>query len=936
MKTNFTFIKDTRIDLFNHAKKAEQYAHSDPESTMVQLRIFAEKYVDEIYKDLYLTADPKADLFTKMTSSDFVNATEACVIDKLHVMRIKGNKAAHGKGASVDDALFLVKEAYFLSAWLYVAHDNGDLESLPEYSAPRLGIDLNKKSHQLEKELKLSSDALSIAKEELGSILAENTKLKQKLERTSEYSEMPDNSKVEQLLEKGRTLFNRIDFDMDETYRRTKMDDVFAEYDLTSGQAELVKSLDEFLNKSHNQSNVFLLKGYAGTGKTFITKGLTEYFKAIKRNYVLAAPTGKAAKVIANKTKSEAYTLHKTIYSFDKIGDYRTEDIDGTQTYKFYSKLAVNEDSVDTVYIVDEASMVSDIYNEAEFFRFGSGHLLKDFLRYINLDHNDHSKKVIFIGDDAQLPPIGMKNSPALDTNYLSNNYHLRTSAYELTEVVRQKSDSGVMYNAQMMRHALHDNVFNKLDIDLSYSDVVHVEYADLIDKYMESCNHKINAESIIIAHSNADVADYNYSVRSVFFPGHEKITPRDKVMAVTNSNAHGFFISNGDFGQVRRVISETEKRLIPLKIKSPENNKLIKEEITLNFLDVTLAFRNLEGDVKFFDAKIVENLLYSKEPSLSSVENKALYVDFCIRHPRLKPKTKEFTDTLMSDPYFNALRLKFGYAITCHKAQGSEWNNVFVKCKTHQNQLCADYFRWLYTAITRTSKNLYLMDEPHLRLSSGIEVVGRRETSSIQKVKNDPTTNEAPNQNIVKNEDFGTLYSPFLNNLLKTIQGIVEPHGISVLNILHQNYQQSYIFEVENSEVRINIFYNAKNKVSNLLAQAPSDLSAFLLTLLEPLKGAPILPSKPDPEGSFTINEPFLKEFHDELLKMLRTHDIQIYDLEQSQYCQRYSFMKNNEVAVFDIYYNKKKQVNKAEPKPSLSTSDLLIDEVANILPQG
>ena len=154
------------------------------------------------------------------------------------------------------------------------------------------------------------------------------------------------------------------------------------------------------------------MKGYAGTGKTFIIKGLTEYFREIRRNYILSAPRGKASKVIEEKTKSKAFTIHKTIYSNTDLKEYKSSEDD--RTYKFYFELARNKNSIDTIYIVDEASMVSNIYNEMEFFRFGSSFLLQDLMKYINLDQNDHNKKMIFIGDNAQLPPVGMNFLPAL------------------------------------------------------------------------------------------------------------------------------------------------------------------------------------------------------------------------------------------------------------------------------------------------------------------------------------------------------------------------------------------------------------------------------------------------------------------------------------------------------------------------------------------
>lgn len=948
--SNFNFISKTRHSLSLHASKAEKYAYSDPESTAVQLRIFAEKFVDAIYSDLSIPLNSNLDLFGKMTLPDFIDATEPCVVDKLHLLRSKGNRAAHGKGVSVDDALFLVKEAYFLSAWLFVAHDNGEVEQLLEFVPPVPGVDTQAHAQQLEQELRQSSEGLAAAKKELDALLEENKSLAERL--ALDNKPLTTDDSVGHLLEKGRALFDRIDFEMAETYRRTTMVDVFSEYSLNEGQTELVEGLDNFLNSPENKSNVFLLRGYAGTGKTFITKGLTEYFRAIRRNYILAAPTGKAAKVIANKTKSEAYTIHKTIYSFKDIGDYRVQGLDGSQTYKFYSKLAVNEDSVDTVYIVDEASMISDIYNEAEFFRFGSGHLLKDFLTYINLDHNDHSKKVIFIGDDAQLPPVGMNHSPALNGRYLSDTYNLDVSEFELTEVVRQKADSGVMDNAKILRDGLQKKVFNKLDFTLDKADIAHVEYGDLINRYMESCNQKISGNSIIIAHSNADVTDYNRAVRNVFFNGREEIAPGDKVMAINNSDAYGFFISNGDFGQVKQLNGESEISNVLLKKQRDGKKGVDSQVISLSFRNVTLAFRDFEGVVKVFNAKVIENLLYSKEPNLSSDESKALYVDFCIRHPKLIPNTKEFTDTLRSDPYFNALRVKFGYAITCHKAQGSEWEHVFVKCKTHQNQLTADYFRWLYTAITRTSNQLYVLDEPHLNLSSNMKVVGLPQTNNsiagdkrlnesvlpsqtppVHQTVNPQSVNPQPvaTQPVV-DETFGTSYSPFLANILSKIKELVVPHNVKVVNIDHANYQEAYYFDMAGEIIRVNVFYNGKEKVTNLLAHNPSGSAAFIISLLETLKGKVVMPAVSMSEHDFVFTETFLKEFHDELVDKFAPHNIVISNLVQNNYCQRYSFSKDGNTAVFDMYYNNKQQFNKTVPHPNLSTSIELLHEVASL----
>ena len=233
-------------------------------------------------------------------------------------------------------------------------------------------------------------------------------------------------------------------------------------YKLTNDQTELVLELERFINSS---SSVFLLKGYAGTGKTFMMKGLTDFFVNTNRSFKMAAPTGRAAKVISQKTKHKAYTIHKSIYSSKDLKEFKTKDESGTETFKFYYELKNNEDPLNTVYIIDESSMLSNVYSEGEFFRFGSGYLLKDLLKFINIDNNDQDKKIIFIGDNAQLPPVNMNFSPALDSNYLKENYNIYSSEFELTEVLRQNTNSGILHNATKLRQSLKSNLFNQIDI---------------------------------------------------------------------------------------------------------------------------------------------------------------------------------------------------------------------------------------------------------------------------------------------------------------------------------------------------------------------------------------------------------------------------------------------------------------------------------------
>ena len=682
--------------------------------------------------------------------------------------------------------------------------------------------------------------------------------------------------------------------------------DAFSKYDLNAGQTELVDRLDKFL--SIEDEPIFLLKGYAGTGKTFITKGLTEYFSAIGRNYLLAAPTGKASKVIAEKTNSPAYTIHKNIYSVKKLIEYRGEDeLDEDSTYKYYFGLRINELSVDTVYIVDEASMVSDNYSDHEFIRFGSGHLLRDFLKFVNLDQNDHSKKVIFIGDNAQLPPVGMSFSPALNGDYLLKEHNVRSVSYELTEVVRQKAESGVIHNSIKLRDSIKKEEFNQLNIDLDYPELCAVEFESFMEHYLESCQGAINDYSTVIAYSNADVALYNKRIREHFFPNQSMISSGDRVMVVKNSYDYGFFISNGEFGLIKKVLDESERRSVVLKRKDRVSKKVKEVGVSLVFKDVEIEFRDMDGTLHTFEAKILENLLYSEARELTSDETKALWVDFRKRHPHLKRGSLEFMETLQSDPYITALRLKFGYAITCHKAQGSEWNNVFVKCKNTMNQLSMGYFRWFYTAITRTADKLYLFDPPEKKLGGDIKMV---------KVKND--------------DDFGH------DHLLEKVRNLIAGKDIVIKDINKNKFQEAYTFNRGEDSVRVDIYYNGKNKVTSIRPELPNDLSKELKTLLEPVKGTVFQGSNQENED-IIFQEVFKNDFHARIDFLAKAKKIIIHSVFEQLYSQRYTFIRDGEKAVFDVYFNKNKRFTKCMPQMNFCSEERgpesLFDTVQEII---
>lgn len=482
----------------------------------------------------------------------------------------------------------------------------------------------------------------------------------------------------------------------------------FSNEQLTQGQQELLIKLQSFLQKSTD--SIFLLKGYAGTGKTHITAGITRYLMARNRGFVILAPTGKAANVISRKTRCAAYTIHRVIYNFheNKYEEQLIEDDVHQESPRTLSEVAINADDFDTVYIVDEASMVSDEYSQSDCCGFGSGYLLHDLIKYVN--PNGTSRKIIMIGDAAQLPPVGSSYSPALDEWVLNSRYNLKCQSYELTEVVRQKDKSGVMDNAKKIREELDRWDNHSFKFNTTGADVYRLSTYDFLKRYIEALTKKGagTEEAIIIAFTNKQIRKYNNYVRGMLFLPKTGIQVGEAVVCTCNHKIdRDNFISNGEFGKIKKVLPDVECRSVEVMDKVDGCFKPVV--VDLNFVVLQVEFINSFGELYLVTEKVLLNLLERSSPRPSSLENKALYVDFKKRNfINNKASHSDYIEAKLSDPYLNFLHLNFGYAITCHRAQGSEFKNVFVD--TYQGrQESEQYIRWLYTAITRTSDKLYI-----------------------------------------------------------------------------------------------------------------------------------------------------------------------------------------------------------------------------------
>ncbi|MGO4373135.1 ATP-dependent RecD-like DNA helicase [Paenibacillus sp. MCAF20] len=541
--------------------------------------------------------------------------------------------------------------------------------------------------------------------------------------------------------------------------------DFFDRAALTGSQAEAIAKLESFI---HGSNQAFVLKGYAGTGKTFMLSRLCEYFKAVDQPFRYIAPTGRAAKVLRKKTNQPASTIHSLVYQLDpKHSVLELEE----EQYKLLFRLRNNEDAMNTVYIVDESSMVSDTYSDNEHLKFGSGKLLSDLLAYIALDRS--RRKVIFIGDYAQLPPVNSRMSPALSIDYLADKHALACEHFELSDVYRQAQDSGILQASMRIRGELESASYSALTIQSNEKDIHEIPIERSVDVFSSRWSPADEESVILIAQTNDAVYKYNRAIRRRLGMNPSDIVQGDQLLVVKNTMVDGVPLFNGDFISVVRVSPNPEIRRIRLKGE--------EEEVKLSFRTVIVSLTGLNGEPLQVKTKVYENLLYSGEREIPQLEQRALMADFRMRNPHLKQKQELFSEMLRSDPYFNALQVKYGYAITGHKSQGGEWKSVIVDYRFSSSTRSEQYFRWAYTATTRAKSSLYTIYPPAIE--------------PLEDIRFD---------------------SDAVGQLAEGVADKLRHYNLLPSDIEYKPYQFIWHVRTENAEQRISVHYNAKLAISS------------------------------------------------------------------------------------------------------------------------
>ena len=452
-------------------------------------------------------------------------------------------------------------------------------------------------------------------------------------------------------------------------------------YKPTFEQEKVVKILADFLF-CREMDSLFLLKGYAGTGKTSLIGALVKTLDQLEQKCVLLAPTGRAAKVFAHYAGHPAFTIHKKIYRQRSFSN----ELDN---------FSINDNlHQHTLFIVDEASMIANDGLSGSM--FGTGRLLDDLVQYV---YSGQGCRLMLIGDTAQLPPVGEEESPALSANALKG-YGLKVYEGMLTEVVRQLSDSGILWNAtELRRYITEEDFFTLPPIRVEdFPDIKVIPGNELIEAITDSYDHVGLDETIVVCRSNKRANIYNKGIRNTILFREEELETGDLLMVAKNNYywTEGCkeidFIANGDIAEVRRVRRE-------------------REMYGFRFADVVLRFPDYD-DMEL-EVKLLLDTLHTDTPALPKEMNDKLfysvledYADITIKRERMKK--------MKSDPYYNALQVKYAYAVTCHKAQGGQWKRVFLdQGYMTEDMLSPDYFRWLYTAFTRATETLYLVNWP-------------------------------------------------------------------------------------------------------------------------------------------------------------------------------------------------------------------------------
>ena len=678
----------------------------------------------------------------------------------------------------------------------------------------------------------------------------------------------------------------------------------FQDLTLTDDQHNALEKIEKFLS---SDAQIFILKGYAGSGKTTLRKGLGSYLQEEKTQCQVMAHTGRAAKIL-RKNVGQGATIHKTIYALEDIHTEHLENEEtGEHSYLYHFPIKQEGDNKQRILIVDEASMVSNVKNEQEFFQFGTDILLADLLTYsrVRESHN----KIIFVGDPPQLPPVGSPISQALNTDFFEK-LGLEYMQAEMTQVVRQGNNL-ILKNATTIRKVIEQPIKSELVLDYD-NDFIKIDIEEVATQYTELFPMPELGQGVVIAYSNRQCLHYNQSIRSKIFPNTPDVIAGDILLINQNNYTKGVELFNGDMVKVLEVSDE-----LVIRKNIPVFEKGVKKPTTLTFRGVKLL---PEGSDTIVECYIIDSLLNSIDRDLSVIEKNALFVDFVIRFrekygDKYKEGSREFKEALKDDPYFNALRVKYGYAITCHKSQGGEWDTTFVDY-SGRTGLNNDALRWSYTATTRAVKRCYAANAPYTTCFSSFQIseIGAvskmpNETFSLRNIPLSPFHKEG--QHRAKSLKYWEVVANLENTPYRVEQ--VESKG---------DYQERYTISNGEQVDVFDAFHSGAGVFKDFtpLHHGATPWQSQVLTLL----------NKPNAEMLFEIDytpsTPLFEKLYGLMQSACEDTEVAITNVEEKPdnyivlYCLRTDEGKG---AYIQFYFNNKQQLTRAMPKSMKGADD-------------
>lgn len=696
----------------------------------------------------------------------------------------------------------------------------------------------------------------------------------------------------------------------------------FQHLTLSDDQRTALEKIESFLN---SDGQVFMLKGYAGSGKTTILKGLVAHLQATGKDFAMLAPTGKAAKVLRDKT-GQGMTIHRGIYNFKRLElkEVESEDVAEKSFHYFFPiKEEIEEESV---IIVDEASMISERKAQHELFTFGTGHLLSDLLTYSKIKPTKN--KIIFVGDPAQLPPVTDPTSLSFDRSFFEER-QISVAEAEMKVVMRQAAENPILRNASKFRDLMASTVRTGLELVYDNDHFIKATAEEITDSYTNHFPMPEVGNGVVISFSNAQCLSYNRAIREKIFPSSKDIVAGDVVLINSNNYyTYPLELYNGDMAKVIEVSERLEPLSAPVHVM--EGREKVKKTVTLTFRDIVIKLPNHPENIK---CKVLDSLLNSTAADLTVTELKALYINFVMRFnaeqkrrkeqalPTFREGSVEFRDQLKADPYYNALRIKYGYAITCHKSQGGEWDTVFVDYYGRTGLKDAQ-LRWSYTAVTRARDKCYNVNPPCFTAFSRFTMapigpIGRVPNEALQ-FNNIPLS---PYHQAESHPCKSLKYHEIVEKIADT--------SFSFERVESRPYLEIYFFKVDGQELRAQATHDGAGIFSEfVLVGIVTEQAKSLLNIINQ-------PFERQFRVYYTPSNLSLEKLYSIVQESCNTSGVSITNIIEfpAQYYVIYYLKTSGIGAYIQFYFNGKFQLTKAIPKSIIGEQDDKLKQLINTI---